>query len=191
MKTILMTLLLVSAVLSQGINNYDTTVTFSTTRTDSFYIHPINQFLYFNARTTASCPSYTSADFVEWVDPNHNKNVERIPSQANPMIRITEHCAGSESTGIKAEKTFSIGDRYYKIKTGNQDVYFRVTEISNDYKARIEFSHFPYSTGIFRNHRNDNAGIRSEGYYNITKRINYLVNGKTFQKAKGTFAYRR
>lgn len=97
MKTILTMHLLVSAVLCQGINNYDTTVTFSTTKLDSFYIHPINQYLYFNAVTTASCPSYTLADFTGFGSPNQNANVERIPSQANPMILVTEHCAGSHS----------------------------------------------------------------------------------------------
>lgn len=182
MKTILTTLLLASAAFSQGINNYDTTVSLMASP-DSFYIHPIHQYLYFEAKITASCPSYTSADFVDWVEPNHNANVERIPSQANPMIRVTAHCSGSEVTGIKAAKIFSFGDRYYKIKTGNEDVYFRVTEISNEYQARIEFSHFPYSTGIVHGKRNDNAGIRSAGLYDGSKGMNYLVNGKKFQKA--------
>lgn len=184
MKTIMTALLLASAALGQGIDNYDTTVTLMAATPDSFYIYPIKQYLYFNALTTASCPSHTSADFVQFVPPNYNTNVERIPSQAYPLIQVTAHCAGSEATGIKAEKIFSTGNRYYKIKTDGIDIYFRVTEISNDYKARIEFSYSPFSTGIINTQQNANTRIRSEILNSEAKGRNYLINGKNIQNSK-------
>jgi hypothetical protein len=153
-----------------------------TARPDSFYIYPINQYLYFNAVTTASCPAYTAGDFVEFVHPNHNTNVERIPAQTSPLIRVTTHCAGSEASGIKAEKVFSIEDRYYRITAGNEDVYFRITEISNDYNARIEFSHSPYSTGIAYKLGYDITSQRMDKSILETTKGIYLINGKYIQK---------
>lgn len=182
MKTVLMTLLLVSTALSQGIDKYDTTVTLMGARPDSFFIHPINRYLYFNAVITTSCPAYTSADFVDFVSPNHNTKVERIPTRTNPLIRITSHCYGSEVTGIKAETVFSTEDRYYKIESGGNDVYFRIIGISNDYKARIEFSYSPYSTRIADIPGNKNPRMRNEKFKLKNSRGTFLANGKHVRK---------
>lgn len=157
MGSLLAMILPLSVALGRGIDGYDTSISLTPVKSDSFYIHPLGKHLHFGYVTTASCPSFSSGDFVLFGRPEPDADIEKIPALANPLIHITAHCAGSESTGIKADTGFSFADRYYKVNSASGDVFFRVTEISDTFVAHLEFGDSPFPTGI--NHpRRSGAG---------------------------------
>src|SRR5688572_538174 len=130
MKTTVLVFLFMSAIWGRGIDGYDTTVTLmrNQSRPDSIFIYPLGQNLYFDIWATVSCSGYIGGDFASY--PYLEPIIERIPEQAASLIHITHgYFCMPEPTQVP-ETTFTFADRYYKVKSRQGDVYFKVAGIS-------------------------------------------------------------